>query len=249
VLRAFDDGKIFGEVYSDGPVAVVWLHGWGRRGADFTGVAGDLASTGVASVALDLPGFGSSPPPAVPGGARSYAGAVAPVLASLGPAPLVLVGHSFGGSVATVLAAQNPELVRSLVLTGAPLIRRDHRARAPLAFRLQRALHARGVLSEARMESARQRYGSADYRAARGVMRDVLVATVNESYEDEMSRVRVRARLLWGANDTEVPVADAERARGLFAGGATLRVLDGVAHWVPTEAPHELAADVREALA
>ena len=243
------DGKIFGEVYGDGPVEVVWLHGWARRGADFARVAADLADSGVASVALDLPGFGASPPPAAPGGARFYAGEVAPVLASLGSAPVVLVGHSFGGSVATVVAAQEPRLVRSLVLTGAPLIRGARRGSAPWAFRLQRALHARGVLSEARMEAARQRYGSADYRAARGVMRDVLVATVNESYEDEMSRVRAPARLLWGADDTEVPVADAERARDLFAAGATLRVLEGVAHWVPTEAPDELAADVREALA
>jgi len=33
------------------------------------------------------------------------------------------------------------------------------------------------------LEAARQKYGSRDYRDATGVMRDVLVASVNESYE------------------------------------------------------------------
>jgi pimeloyl-ACP methyl ester carboxylesterase len=139
-------------------------------------------------------------------------------------------------------------LVRGLVLTGAPLIRRLG-APPPWRYRALRWCHARGLVGDRRMEAARQRFGSRDYRAARGVMRDVLVATVNESYEDEMARVRAPARLVWGSADVEVPLFVAEQARGIFPGGASLRVLDGVAHWVPTEAPGELVSVVREALA
>jgi pimeloyl-ACP methyl ester carboxylesterase len=248
VLRAYGDGRLFGEAYGDGPVAVVWLHGWGRRGRDFAGAAGELARTGVASVALDLPGFGASPPPDAPGGARLYALSVADVVASLDVAPVVLVGHSFGGCVATVVAAQRPELVRALVLTGAPLLRRPPVARPPWRYRALRSLDRRGLVSESRMEGARQRYGSADYRAAHGVMRDVLVASVNESHEEEMARVRAPVVMLWGARDAEVPVEVAERSRTFWSGPSSLRVLDAVAHWVPTEAPGELAASVREAL-
>jgi len=28
VLRAYGDGNIFGEPYGQGPVRIVWLHGW-----------------------------------------------------------------------------------------------------------------------------------------------------------------------------------------------------------------------------
>ena len=61
VLRAYGDGTLFGEPYGEGPVRVVFLHGWARRGADFAACATELAGRGVASVTLDLPGFGSSP--------------------------------------------------------------------------------------------------------------------------------------------------------------------------------------------
>src|SRR5665213_2169248 len=99
VLRAYGDGNIFGEPYGQGPVRIIWLHGWARRGQDFAASATDLARRGVASVALDLPGFGASPTPDSPGGARRYAELVVPVLKAIGDGPFVLVGHSFGGTV------------------------------------------------------------------------------------------------------------------------------------------------------
>ena len=112
MLRAYGDGNLFGEPYGVGPVRVVWLHGWARRAHDFAAAATRLTEDGASSVALDLPGFGSSPAPAVAGGARHYATLVAPALADLADGPVVLVGHSFGGLVATVIAADHPELVR-----------------------------------------------------------------------------------------------------------------------------------------
>lgn len=251
VLRAYGDGNLFGEPYGEGPVRVVWLHGWARRGQDFARSATELAREGIGSVALDLPGFGSSPLPTVAGGARTYAALLVPALGELSNEPLVLVGHSFGGRIATVIGATNPELVKAIVLTGAPLVRRGDasQAKSPLGYRMVRALHARHLVNDQRMEAARQRYGSSDYRNATGILRDVLVANVNESYEPELALVRAPVFMLWGANDTEVPLEIAERAGALIESAHHLRVVAGVGHLLPSEAPHELAATVREALA
>jgi pimeloyl-ACP methyl ester carboxylesterase len=229
---------------------VVFLHGWARRGQDFAVCARELAALGVSSVALDLPGFGSSPPPTVAGGARHYAGLVAPVLAQISAEPVVLVGHSYGGTIATVLAADDPHLVSGLVLTGAPVLRPSatSRSRAPWRFRLTRSLHARGMISAQRMEAARQRYGSNDYRHASGLMRDVLVASVNESYEDELARVRVPVVMVWGELDRDVPEIIATQALALVAAPHGFRSVKGVGHLLPTEAPHELLASTLELL-
>jgi len=248
VLRSYGDANLFGESYGEGPARVVWLHGWARRGEDFRSVARELAQRGVASVALDLPGFGATPPPREAGGARHYAELILPALQEIAEEPLVLVGHSFGGSVSTVVASTNPELVRSLVLLAPPLLQVTPLARVPRKYRMVRWFHAKGWVSDARMESARQRYGSSDYRLARGVMRDVLVNSVNESYEAELARIYVPVVFLWGENDLEVPVEVARRAAGLLLGKHVEHVVSGVGHLVPLEAPEALLSAVEGAL-
>ncbi|MGD0056016.1 MAG: alpha/beta hydrolase [Acidimicrobiales bacterium] len=248
MLRAYGDGNLFGEPYGEGPVQVVLLHGWARRGGDFAESARELARRGVASVALDLPGFGSSPVPEVAGGARHYAELVVPALLSMGDGPVVLVGHSFGGRIATVIAAQRPDLVRALVLTGVPLLRLNGPRRAPWRFRAVRFANARGWVGDARMEAARQRYGSSDYRNASGVMRAVLVANVNEGYEDELSRIVAPVSMLWGDRDEVAPLSVATRSAALLTCPYTLRTLEGVGHLVPTEAPLEIVRSVQDML-
>ena len=248
MLRAYGEGHLFGETYGEGPVRVVWLHGWARRGQDFSAAAGELALEGLSSVALDLPGFGASPLPLVAGGARTYAELVTPALREISDQPVVLVGHSLGGRIAPVVAANYPEVVTALVLCGAPLVSRAP-VPAPRAYRALRWLHAHALISEERIEAARQRFGSNDYRNATGTLREVLVAMVNESYEDELRRVVAPVHLLWGARDNVVPLEVAQRARALLVAPNSLRVLDDVGHLVPTQAPHELVRAVREAVA
>jgi pimeloyl-ACP methyl ester carboxylesterase len=207
-----------------------------------------LGRLGVSSLSLDLAGFGSSPPPTVATGAAGYAADLATLLEEIGAGALIVVGHSFGGRVATVLAGERPDLVSHLVLTGVPLLRSGSSARSPLAYRLLRAGAKRGLVSNARLERARQRYGSADYRAASGVMREVLVNVVNEDYERELTQSRAGVDLVWGANDSVVPVSVAERALELLGDRGRLSIAEGVGHLLPSESPGSLVEPLRRVL-
>jgi len=147
------------------------------------------------------------------------------------------------------LAATRPELVRALVLTGAPLVARPGGSRPPkLVFRMARGLHRVHVVSDARMARARERYGSADYRAAQGVMRDVLVRLVNERYDDSLSELRCPVELVWGEEDAEVPVQTARRLAASIQ-QAHLTLCPGVGHLLPVTAPADLRAAVERAMA
>ncbi len=228
---------------------MVWLHGWARQGRDFASSAIGLAALGTSSVALDLPGCGSSPAPTVAGGARSYALMVLGAIKEIAQEPVVLVGHSRGGPIATIIAANHPELVKALVLIGAPLVKRDNPTKPRRGYQLLRTLNKKGLVSPEKMEKARRRHGSSDYRNSSGVMRDVLVAMVNESYEIELAKVQAPVFMVWGENDTEVPVAVANKAAIFVNTPHSLRVLEDVGHLVPLEAPSDLVQTVREALA
>lgn len=246
MLRSLGGGALFGEQWGPEPPAVVALHGWRRTHRDFAGVLGPAGPGGpLAALALDLPGFGASPPPPEAWGSARYAEAVAKVVdADAGGGPVVVVGHSFGGRVGLLLAATRPDLVRGLVLTGAPVAPHPGPpVRPPRPFRLARRLHRLGLLGDAAMERARQRHGSEDYRLAEGVMRQVLVTVLAERYGDALDALACPLELVWADDDTAAPLAGAEAVAAAVP-GARLTVCPGAGHLVPLTAPAELRAAV-----
>ncbi|MGB7050441.1 MAG: alpha/beta hydrolase, partial [Acidimicrobiales bacterium] len=131
--------------------------------------------------------------------------------------------------------------IERMVLTGVPLLdRADRRSQVPLPYRAARRLHRLGLLGDGRMEALRRRHGSPDYRAATGVMREVFVRVLHEDYRQAMAGISCPVDLVWGEADAETPLEVAQRAVGLFP-SASLTVLDGIGHLVPTEAPEALA--------
>jgi pimeloyl-ACP methyl ester carboxylesterase len=244
MLRTFAGGRLFGTRSGDGHPRVLALHGWGRTHRDFDAVLRPLEGPELAAVAVDLPGFGATPPPTEAWGSADYAACLEALLDEI-THPVVVLGHSFGGRVAVHLAATRPESVRALVLTGVPLLRLTPPRQPPLGYRALRSLHKAGLVGEDRMERARRRHGSADYAAAIGVMRQVHGRVVVESYEAQLDAVSCPVTLVWGENDATVPVAIAESAlvrlhNAKACGDADLVVLPGAGHLVPLSSPGAL---------
>lgn len=91
------------------------LHGIGGAGVSFTPQLDALADD-YQVLAWDAPGYGCSSDPAAAPGIDGYADAAAEILAERGPGHVV--GVSWGGVIATRLAAKRPDLLRSLTLAG-----------------------------------------------------------------------------------------------------------------------------------
>ncbi len=240
MLTSFAGSRLFGQRYGTAAPWVLALHGWRRDHRDFDAV---LASGGLDAVALDLPGFGGAPAPETAGGSPEYAQAVSAVLDEM-EARVVVLGHSFGGRIAVHLAANHPDKVAGLVLSGVPLYRPPGaRSRPLLRFRVARGLAARGLVSKARLETMRQRYGSEDYRAASGVMRDVLVRILAEDYADVLGGLRCPVELVWGDDDTAAPISVARKVETALP-QAHLVVCAGAGHLTPLTVPGELRAAI-----
>ncbi len=258
MLRSLAGASLFGEHWGQTPARLLALHGWARTHADFALSLGPAAPGGPLDVvAPDLPGFGATPAPPAPWGSEEYAAALLPLFEVVGAdasgpdvrAPAVVVGHSFGGRVALALAAHHPELVGGLVLTGVPqLVAHGPRRRPPAPFLALRALRRAHLVGERRLEEARRRYGSSDYRNAQGVMRGVLVRVLSEHYETLLARLRCPVELLWAEDDTAAPLSMARAAAALVP-GATLTTCGPVGHVTPLTAPDALRSAVARALA
>ncbi len=245
MLSAFCGGAIFGERHGEAPLQVLFLHGWGRTHHDYDAV---MAELDVASIAVDLPGFGATPEPPQRWTSQDFARAVAPILGE-STDPIVIVGHSHGGRVAAELCAMAPERVAALVFIGAPLIRKASTARPSVRYQLLRWLNTKGWYSDERMERLRQARGSTDYRNASGVMRDTMVTVVNESFEEQLAKIACPVRMVWGELDTAVPVSVAyEAAACLGSSDVAVTVVPGIGHLVPTSAPQAVVAAIREVM-
>lgn len=234
-------GDVLADRVGSSPARVLALHGWGRSGADFAGI---LAGTD--ALAIHLPGFGPSAPPPEPWGTREYAEHLAEALDGTGP--YVVVGHSFGGRVAVRLAATRPDLVTSLVLTGVPLVRATPAPRPRASLRLAKRLHAAHLLPAGVLDRLRRSGGSADYRAAQGVMRGVLVRAVGEEYREDLARIDVPVTMVWGEADDAAPLAGARLAAQELP-RATLEVVPGAGHLLEADLADAVRAAVLGALA
>ena len=236
MLTALANGDLLAEKTGATPPTVVALHGWMRTGGDFAEIV-----SGLDAVSIHLPGMGVTPEPPEAWSTERYAQAVADAIEGYGP--VILLGHSFGGRVAVRLAASRPNLVRGVVLTGVPLVRLATVSKPALGFRIVRSLAKAKLVPQSMLEKQRRKHGSADYRAANGVMRDVLVKAVSDNYDDDMRRMSTPVRMIWGENDPQA-TADAARAAAAMIRGSKLTIVPGAGHLLEGE----LRTVVREEL-
>ena len=80
------------------------------------------------------------------------------------------------------------------------------------------------------LEKLRTKHGSADYRAASPLMRQVLVKTVNEDLSGLLPLVKQEVLLIWGRNDDATPITDGERMEKEMP-DAGLAVIENAGHF------------------
>ena len=152
--------------------------------------------------------------------------------------PAALVGHSFGGLLAALVAARRADLVERLVLiapVGLP-------ARPPLAHVLPLA-HA---LVQMRPRFAPVLLRDALRAGPRGLWSRAQAALAADLRE-ELGGVRAPTLLLWGERDRLVPAANAAVwAAALPA--ARIELLPGAGHVPMVERPDEVSRLLREFL-
>lgn len=227
-----------GQKNRDGAVSlpIVMLHGWGANVDLLRPLAERLAALGYTVHALDLPGFGQTPPPPTAWSVYDYADFVLAYMDALNITTAHLFGHSFGGRLSLILGAKHAERFGKIVLADSAGVK----PQPPLPVRLRTAaykslrggLHRVGLSSLADTLAAwyGKRYGSADYQAASGVMRETFVKVVNEDLLPLAAQVKPSTLLLWGEHDADTPVSQGKLLEKTIP-DAGLVILEGAGHY------------------
>lgn len=224
---------------------LILMHGWGCDLSTVRSIARTAALTHTV-YNLDMPGFGQSPAPRDVWGVDDYTRMVEDFMRQEHICNPVLVGHSFGGRVAILLASRNAD-VDSVILVDAAGIK-PHRSIGyywkVYSFKTLKALA--GALLPRRMadrvvDAMRKSRGSADYASASPVMRTIMSKVVNEDLTVRLPLIKAPTLLIWGKDDTATPIADAEKMERMIP-DAALVAFDGCGHYSFLDNPGQFAA-------
>ncbi len=215
---------------------IVMLHGWGANLGLVTPLAEKLAPLGYQCFVPDMPGFGQT---ALPPSSWSIHDYVTWVIAYIDAHQLeefYLFGHSFGGRLGLVLGAEHGERIIKMALADAAGIRPKASSSGQMRLKTYRlalnTLQTIGMKPQA--EQLRnwysERYGSADYKAAKGVMRETFVKVVNEDLLPFAARVKPSTLLFWGNQDADTPLSQGQLLEKTIP-DAGLVVWEGAGHY------------------
>jgi pimeloyl-ACP methyl ester carboxylesterase len=231
-------------IRGSGPT-IVMLHGWGSSLEALKPLGHLLAPYGDIHL-IDLPGFGQSPFPGAIWSSFDYADRLIAYLDENNIDDAIFLGHSFGGKVSLSLAARYPARVHKLILLAASGMKRKRsfwsRCRMQGIKWLGKTLKGIDSLCGTTLfvKQFTPKFGSADYKNA-GLMRPVLVKSVNEDLSDLISTIVAPTLMLWGDNDTETPPEIAKRMHQLMH-SSKLFIFPGKGHWLYQDVGYHLCA-------
>lgn len=232
---------------------LVWIHGLGEWSLCFDEIARHAAFAGFAHTLPDLPGYGRSPWPARPGPPEGCSlEALADHLAAwLAPRPRpILLGHSMGGVLATLVAERIP--AAGVVDIDGNLSRGDCTFSARGASFTLDDFIARGfaelradVYAGGATDRALRGYHAALSAASPAVFHrnatDLVAASATEALAPRLAKLRCPALFVAG-----VPTGICAYSRGLLDHhGARWIGVEPAGHWVFIDQPDAFAAAVR----
>jgi pimeloyl-ACP methyl ester carboxylesterase len=148
---------------------------------------------------------------------------------------VILLGHSFGGQVAVHLTANNPELVDTLILVAAAIVRPKLTIKRYLfgtiasigkwLFSLPGLRTFEAVAKKILYKAA----DSPDYTKTSGIQRRIYQRIIRQDQTHLLEGIQHRTLVVWGDKDTVTPIKHGRMIVRLLPNGE-LRIIRGARH-------------------
>ncbi|MEW5832661.1 MAG: alpha/beta hydrolase [Campylobacterota bacterium] len=181
---------------------IIFLHGWGSHKNLMKHAFGSHLRQ-FRHVYIDMPGFGNSTCN-MPLDTEDYANILESFISQINVTKTIIVGHSFGGKVATLL---NPDLLVLVASAGIPV---------PKPFKVRAKIALFKLLKFTGLAKLRRFFVAPDAQGLSEPMYETFKRVVNEDFTDAFRAFGGRALLCFGRQDTATPLWTAHRIAALI---------------------------------
>jgi len=178
------------------------LHGWGSNKEIMKQAFGKELQA-YKHIYLDMPGFGASSNDLILT-TKDYAQIVKLFLETLNVNPKIVMGHSFGGKVATLL---NTSYLVLLSSAGVVTVK-------PWSIKVKIATFK--LLKPLGFAKIRELFVAPDAKNMSHEMYETFKNVVDEDFESEFAKSKSRALCFWGIDDTATPLYTGEKIANLI---------------------------------
>ncbi len=212
-------------------ITLIVLHGWMHNKEMWRGFSDSLKEKGVQVITYDLPGFGNEPLQGDGWGIPEYSKWVLSKIDKLvqktPDLKIILLGHSFGGRIASYIASLDPEWLDGLILYASPSI---YRPSAITKTKIKTSKLLKRFQFMPRFNN-RELFLAEELGLGK-IFRNI----VNYDQTDMLSKINCKTLLIWGDGDLEVPLSVGKEMHTLIP-NSRLDILHGYGHNIHLENP------------
>mgnify|MGYP000951214189 CR=1 FL=1 len=203
---------------------LVFLHGWGGSWQSWYPILERLKAD-YNIFAPDLPGFGNEPIQ-IPYHLDNYVDFVINFLKTQKIKKPILIGHSFGGAIATKIATDHSYPLEKIILVDAAAIRHPYSPRQNITINTVSSI--KKILSLPIIKTILPTFQKIYYQATHqqdsdyAALKDqpILQKTFQNLIQHDLSkilhRIQVPTLVVWGENDLSTPLVDGQKINSLI---------------------------------
>ena len=209
MILDYNSKKMFYQFYNKNKTqTVAFLHGWGGNHLSLTKLFNSFDNYNI--LTLDFFGFGQSDKPTKDFDVYTYADAVLKLINFLNLTNVSIVGHSFGGRIAIILASKQVNLINKIILIDSAGVRPRKsliKSTKIMKYKFNKFL----VKHKMRDKKVLDKYGSSDYKCLDDEQKIVFNKIINEDLTCYLNKITCDTLIIWGSNDKDTPLYMAKK--------------------------------------
>ncbi len=221
------------------------LHGWGQSSTHWIKFISFLPNN-YRYLILDLPGFGNTQHLPNNPGLKEYSDFILSFIHKLKLKNITLLGHSFGGQIATYLTATHSKNIKHLILLSPSSIRQKTKKQKIKIFIYHQFNFLKKILPQLFLNLLIKQVSSADYSNSSPQHRSILKKIVNQDLTSLLKKISVPTTIIWGDQDKEIPYQGKFLAENIPH--SQLTILYGADHNPHLLKPEKLSSAIQQSL-